>query len=79
MNKINHLHIFLNALRTAILFFAGFLLYETLVELEKIWNKMDPENTALHYYKRKVYKFFGIMILDLTLLYILFLTTGEYF
>jgi hypothetical protein len=79
MKIINYKHIFLNALRTAILFFAGFLLYETLIEFEKIWNVKDPENEALHFYQKKTFKFIGIFILDVILLSILFLLTGEYF
>ena len=79
MKQINHTHIFLNALRTAVLFFAGFLMYEILIDLEKAWNDKDPENKALHYYNKKILKFIGVLIIDLILLYILFFITGEHF
>ena len=34
--KINHTRIFTHALRTSLLFVAGFLIYEILVRLEKM-------------------------------------------
>ena len=79
MKNVNHKYIFLNALRTAILFSAGFLIYEILKELEKIWNLESSSNKMLHFYQRKTYKFITILLIDLILLYILFFLTGEYF
>jgi hypothetical protein len=78
MNKINHLRMFFNALRTAILFFAGFLIYEIILEIEKIWNLKNPENKQLHFYQKKIYKFLLILIIDLILLYMLYFITGEH-
>lgn len=69
MKNINHSRIFLSALRTAIIFVAGFIIYEILVRLEKIWNKLNPENTLYHFYTRKSIKFLLILIIDLLILY----------
>lgn len=70
MKRLNHSHIFFNALRTAILFVAGFLIYEILVELEKGWNKLQPEHRLYHFHQRKAIKFIAILIIDLMLLYL---------
>jgi hypothetical protein len=72
MKKINHTRIFFHAIRSAILFIAGFLIYEILVDLEKLWNKANPENTLNHFHKRKSIKFLIILIIDLLILYGLF-------
>jgi len=72
MKKINHTRIFFHAIRSAILFIAGFLIYEILVSLEKLWNKANPENTLYHFHKRKGIKFLIILIIDLLILYGLF-------
>jgi hypothetical protein len=79
MNKLKHSFIFLSALRSAILFVSGFLLYETLVELEKLWNSINPENKEFNFYQRKIIKFLTILILDVILLYVLFFLTGNHF
>ena len=78
MKNINHSHIVLNALRTAILFVTGFLAYEILVELEKIWNLKNPNNEMYNFHKRKLYKFFIVFIIDLLLLYFLFFLTSVF-
>lgn len=67
--KINHKRIFTHALRTALLFVAGFLIYEILIRLEKMWNKSNPEHQLYHFYKRKTYKLILIFIIDLLILY----------
>jgi hypothetical protein len=67
--KINHKRIFTHALRTSLLFVAGFLIYEILVRLEKMWNKENPENQIYHFYQRKIYKLISIFIIDLLILY----------
>jgi hypothetical protein len=72
MKKINHTRLFLHALRSALLFVAGFLIYEILVSLEKLWNKMNPENSLYHFHTRKSIKFIVILIIDLLILYGLF-------
>ncbi len=79
MKYVNHTRMFFTALRTAILFFAGFLVYEILIEIEKIWNLKNPENKQLHFYQKKIYKFLLILVIDLILLYILYFITGEHF
>ena len=53
MKKINHTRLFLHALRTALLFVAGFFIYEILVALEELWNEAVPENSLQHFHQRK--------------------------
>jgi hypothetical protein len=72
MKKINHTRIFFHALRTALLFVAGFFIYEILVSLEKLWNEDVPENSLEHFHQRKGIKFLVILIVDLLILYGLF-------
>ena len=72
MKTINHTRIFFHAIRSAILFIAGFLIYEILVGLEELWNKANPENTLNHFHTRKSIKFLVILIVDLLILYGLF-------
>ena len=64
-NKIIH-HIFLlNALRTALIFLAGFLSYEILKRLEGEWNIIHPNNEISHFAHRKMYHFVIIFSTDL--------------
>jgi hypothetical protein len=67
--KPNHLKIFLNALRTGLIFIAGFLTYELLKVLENEWNKNYPNNEISHFARRKMYHFIILFIIDLLLLY----------
>jgi hypothetical protein len=67
--KINHFKFFLHALRTAILFIAGFLSYELLKALENEWNIKYPNNEIIHFSQRKLYHFIIIYIIDLLVLY----------
>lgn len=67
--KIIHHAFFLNALRTALIFIAGFLTYELLKILESKWNKMYPNNEFSHFAHRKAYHFIVIFIIDLLILY----------
>lgn len=53
--KINHTRIFTHALRTSLLFVAGFLIYEILIRLEKMWNQLNPENQLYNFYQRKTF------------------------
>ncbi|MFY7729324.1 MAG: hypothetical protein ACOVRN_07400 [Flavobacterium sp.] len=76
MKTLNHSRIFFNALRTAILFVAGFLLYEILVELEKGWNKLQPDHALMHFHQRKGLKFVVILLIDLALLYFFAIILG---
>jgi hypothetical protein len=68
-NKINHRYFFLNSLRTALIFIAGFLTYELLKIIESRWNKLYPNNEFSHFAHRKKYHFFIIFIVDLLILY----------
>ena len=68
-NKIVHHVFFLNALRTSLIFIAGFLTYELLKTLEMEWNKTHPNNELIHFANRKTYHFIIIFIIDLLLLY----------
>lgn len=72
MKKIHHTRLFLHALRTALIFVAGFFIYEILIALEKLWNKANPENDLKHFHQRKGIKFIIILIIDLLILYGLF-------
>ena len=71
--QINHLRTVLNALRTALIIVAGFLAYEMLLELEKLWNKEYP-NAFNNFVKRKLIKLLIIFLLDLSILYFVFYT-----
>jgi hypothetical protein len=67
--KINHFRMFAHALRTSLLFVAGFLIYDILKGLEKIWNIENPGNEMYHLYQRKLYKLILLFIIDLLILY----------
>lgn len=69
--KIRHSEFFLNALRTSLIFIAGFLTYELLKILESKWNKMYPNNEFSHFAHRKAYHFVIIFIIDLLILYLI--------
>ena len=69
--KINHHVFFLNALRTSLIFIAGFLTYELLKVLESKWNKTHPNNQLIHFASRKTLHFLFIFIIDLIILYII--------
>jgi len=69
--RVNHLRMFLNAFRTSLIIVAGFLAYEILVKVEKLWNKIYP-NKLYNLTKRKLLKLSIIFIVDLILLYIVF-------
>jgi hypothetical protein len=69
--RVNHLRMFLHAFRTALIIVAGFLAYEILIELEKLWNKMYP-NKFYNLTKRKLLKLLIIFIIDLLLLYFVY-------
>ena len=69
--KIKHHIFFIEALRTALIFIAGFLTYELLKIIESNWNKLYPNNEFSHFARRKVYHFFVIFIIDLLILYLI--------
>jgi hypothetical protein len=68
-NKIIHHKFFLNSLRTALIFIAGFLTYEVLKIMENKWNKTHPNNEFSHFVHRKKYHFLIIFTIDLMILY----------
>jgi hypothetical protein len=70
-NKIKHCVFFLNSLRTALIFIAGFLTYELLKIVENNWNKTHPNNEFSHFAHRKKYHFIIIFIIDLSILYLI--------
>lgn len=69
MAKIEHFRFFLHALRTSLIFVSGFIIYEILVDLEKLWNLVNRENKKYHFYQIKLYKLILIFIIDLLILY----------
>ena len=69
--KIRHHEFLLNALRTALIFVAGFITYELLKILEGKWNKMRPNNELTHLARRKMLHFIFIFIIDLIILYLI--------
>lgn len=75
-NKICHDRIFLNALRTALLFIWGFLSYEILKQMEIEWNKQHLNNKTVHFAQRKSYHFIIIFLADLFILYFSILLFG---
>lgn len=70
MKKNPYLRIFLEALRTAIIFVSGFIVYELLLDAEKLWNKLEPSHKRYHFYKRKSIKFLIIFTIDLVILFL---------
>jgi len=70
-NKFRHRFIFLRALRTSLIFIAGFITYELLKILENKWNIMHPNNELSHFAHRKTYHFVIIFLFDLFLLYLI--------
>ncbi len=75
-NKINHSKFFFHALRTSLMFVAGFLSYEILRIIEDEWNKAHPNNETAHFAQRKSYHFIALFLADLLLLYIIALMFG---
>ena len=71
VNNIKHFYFFLNALRTALVFIAGFLTYELVKILEDEWNKVHPNNELRHFVHRKLYHFVIIFLFDLFILYLM--------
>jgi hypothetical protein len=74
--QLKHKNIFSHALRSALMFMAGFLIYDILINLEKFWNSINPDNTIFHFYLRHCFKFILIFLVDLLILYGLALSIG---
>jgi hypothetical protein len=60
--------VFFHSLRTAIIFVAGLIVYEILVDLEKVWNIANPGNKIFNFTKRNILKFIFIFLIDLVVL-----------
>jgi len=71
MKKINHHIFFIRALRTSLIFIAGFLSYELLKAIEYEWNKTHPGNEVYHLTQRKTYLFIIMFVVDLIILYLI--------
>jgi hypothetical protein len=69
--KIDHGRVLFNALRTALIFIAGFLTYEILKTLEAEWNRTHENKEEVHFAKRKSLQFIAIFLVDLIVLYII--------
>ena len=78
MKEINYSKLILSSFRTAIIFVSSFIVYEILLEFEKMWNKEEPNKKIYNFYKRILYKFLLIFLIDLILIYTLFFLSGEY-
>jgi len=74
LKKSMNYRFFLHALRTALIFIAGFLTYDLLKTLESEWNKMYPNNEFSHFAHRKAYHFIFIFVFDLVILYLIALS-----
>jgi hypothetical protein len=72
MKKIVGKRIFFHSLRTAIVFVAGFIIYEILIALEKEWNKKNPGKETYNFHKRNILKFIFIFLVDFIVLYVFF-------
>ena len=77
--KINHKRMFAHALRTTLLFVAGFLIYEILISLEKMWNKANQENKLYYFYEKHIFRLILIFIMDLLILYGIVLFLGIHY
>jgi hypothetical protein len=69
---INHKKNVINAFRTALVAIAGFIIYELLLEIEKLWNELTPSKYHYNLHKRRLLHFLGIFLIDLILIYTIF-------
>lgn len=76
LNKIAIKRNFFHALRTSLLFVAGFLTYELLKMLEDHRNKIYPNNELLHFVERKTIHFSLIFLADFLILIAIALMFG---
>jgi len=77
MKEVNHKKIFLHGLRTSLMFLAGFIIYEILLEIEKEWNEINPEHKKYHLHKKRGLKFILILFFDLIILYVFQIFFGD--
>jgi hypothetical protein len=61
--------IIFHSLRTAIVFVLGIIIYEILLDLEKVWNKDNPGHEIFNFSKRNIIKFICIFLIDFIVLY----------
>jgi hypothetical protein len=73
MRQIKHNELFLSALRTALIFIAGFLSYEILKLIENEWNQENPKKKIYHLSKRKIFHFCIIYTIDIFIIYLIVL------
>jgi len=69
MKQVVGKRIFFHSLRTAIVFVAGLIIYEILLDLEKEWNKKNPGKETYNFHKRNILKFIFIFLVDFLVLY----------
>jgi hypothetical protein len=69
MKQLVGKRIFFHSMRTAIIFVAGFIIYEILLDLEKEWNKRNPGHETYNFHKRNIFKFIFIFLVDFVVLY----------
>jgi hypothetical protein len=74
--RFHHSKIFLNSIRTALVFIAGFLSYDILKALEITWNNTHENNHIVHFAHRKAYHFIIIFLIDLIILYLVVMGFG---
>ena len=78
--KLNHhYHILLKSWRISFVCIIGFIIYETLLKLEKKWNVMNPGHEKYNVYKRYIIKFIIIFLLSVILLHIMYSFTNIIF
>ncbi len=70
-DKILHIRFFFMALRTGLMFIAGFISYELLKILELEWNLNHPNDNLKHSAYSKIYHFIIIFTFDLLILYLI--------
>ena len=61
-----------HSLRTSIIFVSGLIIYEILLDLEKVWNRENPGHEIHNFSKRNIIKFISIFLLDFILLYLFY-------
>jgi hypothetical protein len=69
--KINNRKIFALALRTAIVVVISFIVYEVLINLEKILNKNKITNKLTYEFIKRFTHFAVVFVSDITILYLL--------
>jgi predicted nucleic acid-binding protein len=69
--KINNRKIFALALRTAIVVVISFIVYEVLINLEKILNKNKITNKLTNEFIKRFTHFAVVFVSDITILYLL--------